>query len=383
MPTPNAPAITRLQLHNFRNYTSLDVGPQARLVALTGDNGAGKTNLLEAISLLTPGRGLRRAEFADLARHESAGGWAVAAEIEGPQGAIHLGTGAEPDETGRKCRVERASVASAQSFAEHLRITWLTPDQDGLFRGSAGDRRRYVDRLVLAVNPEHGSRVSMLERALRNRNRLLDEARPDASWLSAIEREVAEVAIAVAAARAEAISRLSRLILETRHDASAFPHAVIFLKGDLETRLIAEPATAVEDWYRAVLRDNRARDAASGRTLVGPNATDLLVHHGPKGIAAEQASTGEQKALLIGLVVAHARLVHEMSGMVPVMLLDEIAAHLDPKRRQALYGLLTELGGQVWMTGTEPAAFEGLGERGLVLRVSSGMVSPCAASTVA
>ncbi len=366
--------IRRLRLHDFRNYAALDLTLDSQLVALVGDNGAGKTNLLEAVSLLTPGRGLRRAEFADLARNGGAGGWAVSAEIDGALGSAQLGTGSEPGEPGRKCRVDREPVSSAQAFADHLRVVWLTPDLDGLFRASAGERRRFVDRLVLAVDPAHGARVNALERALRSRNRLLEDFGAEPAWLTAIEHEAAEIAVAVAAARRETVTRLAGLIEAGRSDASPFPHATIALEGELESRLAGDAAGQVEDWYRAALRDNRGRDRAAGRTLIGPNTSDLVVFHGPKAMAAALCSTGEQKALLIGLVLAHARLVTAMSGMAPVVLLDEIAAHLDPHRRVALYGMLAALAGQVWMTGTEAAAFEGLGDEGAVLTVASGGV---------
>jgi DNA replication and repair protein RecF len=368
-------AIRQLRLTDFRNYATLDITVSGRLVALAGDNGAGKTNLLEALSLLSPGRGLRRGEFASLPRDGGAGGWAVSAESDGALGEARLGTGSDPGDPARKCRIDRAAVSSAQAFAEHLRVIWLTPDMDGLFRASAGERRRFVDRLVLAVDPAHGSRVNALEKALRNRNRLLEDFDADPIWLAAIEQEAAEIAVAVAAARRETVERLAAQIAAGRDDASPFPHAAIVLDGELENRLATEPASTVEDWYRAALNANRGRDRAAGRTLIGPNASDLRVAHGPKAMPAALCSTGEQKALLIGLVLAHARLVKAMSGMAPLVLLDEIAAHLDPARRVALYQVLAELGGQVWMTGTEPAAFAGLGEDGVVLHVAHGCVA--------
>jgi DNA replication and repair protein RecF len=353
--------IRRLILSAFRNYAALDLAVDAQVVALIGDNGAGKTNILEAISLLSPGRGLRRADFADIRRQGSPSGFAVSVLLEGPHGEVQLGAGHEPSNgPSRMCRIDREPVGSAAAFADHCRVLWLTPDNDGLFRGPAGDRRRFMDRLVLAVDAAHGGRVNALEKALRSRNRLLEEDRPDAAWLDAVEREAAEIAVAVAAARRETVSRLSALAAEGSDPLSPFPYAALAVEGDVEAALAHETALAVEEWYRGVLRDNRWRDKAAGRTLIGPNGADLLVRHGPKDMPADLCSTGEQKALLIGLMLAHARLVRQMAGIPPLLLLDEVAAHLDPRRRGALFVQLEALGGQVWLTGTDAALFDGL-----------------------
>ena len=372
------PRLSRLQLQDFRNYGALDFQIDGDIVAFAGENGAGKTNLLEAMSFLAPGRGLRRADLAEASRIGGAGGWAVAATIETADGEIAMGTGLEPGEPSRKYRLDRATIASATRFSEHVRIIWLTPAQDGLFSGTAGERRRYLDRLVLAVDPSHGSRVNALERALRNRNRLLEDERYDPAWASAIEREIAETGVAVSAARFETIARLGALIERHRNDDALFPHATIALDGEIETRAGTEPAAETEDWFRTRLRETRTRDRAAGRTLTGPQTCDLKVRHGPKDMPAERASTGEQKALLIGLMLAQARLVEEMSGIAPVMLMDEVAAHLDPLRRRALYERLAALGGQVFMTGTDAALFEGLGAASLVLDVGNGRLKAIA-----
>jgi DNA replication and repair protein RecF len=369
-----AARICRLNLSNFRSYRAAGLTVAADLVVLTGANGAGKTNLIEAISFLAPGRGLRRATLEEAAFAEGDGSWAVAAEIEGGLGLATLGTGIEPPAEGtapvRRCRVDREPVGSANAFADHLRVIWLTPAMDRLFAGPASERRRFLDRLVLTVDAEHGSRVAALERSLRSRNRLLEEPRPDPHWLDAVEHETAEVAVAVAAGRADTVRRL-QTALAARRDA-AFPWADIALDGVLEALLPDRPAVEVEDRYRAVLKDNRGRDAAAGRTLEGPHLSDLRVAHGPKGIAAAAASTGEQKALLIGLILAHAGLVAEMTGFAPVLLLDEVVAHLDPQRRAALYDALARLGAQVWMTGADPAVFAEVAGRAAVFQVSPG-----------
>ena len=373
-----ATCITRLILQDFRSYPLLDLSTSKRLVALAGENGAGKTNLIEALSLFTPGRGLRRAEQTDMLRH-GAESFAVSVMLDGEGGEHRLGTGLSDAGPGprqaRACRIDGAPVGSAAAFAEYVRVVWLTPDLDGLFRGPPGDRRRFLDRLVLAVDSRHGARVNALERVLRSRNRLLDEG-TNGAWLDALEKELAELGIAVAAARAETVARLDAELFGKRDEASPFPFARLSLTGEFDNLLATLPAVDAEDSYRAALRDGRARDAAAGRTLFGPQASDLAVRHGPKDLPAETCSTGEQKALLLGLVLAHARLVRAMSGIAPALLLDEVAAHLDPRRRAALFGALEALGGQVWMTGADPTLFADLGDRADRFLVTPGRVDP-------
>jgi len=374
--------IRRLTLTNFRSYHAAQIEVGAGLVVLTGPNGAGKTNLIEAISFLAPGRGLRRAPVQDVAFSEGDGSWAASADVEGALGLATLGTGIEPQAAedavlARKCRIDREPVASASAFADHLRVIWLIPAMDGLFNGPASERRRFLDRLVLAVDAEHGSRVNALERSLRSRNRLLEDARPDPHWLDAIEHETAELAVAVTALRVETVNRLQAALAARQGrngPASAFPAAEIALAGWMEQLVPLHPAVEIEDRYRAVLRDHRSRDAAAGRTLDGPHLADLGVIHAGKGIAAADASTGEQKALLIGLVLAHAGLLTEMSGFAPVLLLDEVIAHLDPSRRAALYAELDMLGAQAWLTGADAAAFAEIEARADVLEVRPGQI---------
>jgi DNA replication and repair protein RecF len=370
--------VFRLTLTNFRNYHSASLAIGEGTVVLVGPNGAGKTNLLEAISFLAPGRGLRRATLEDVAFAEGDGSWAVSAEIEGALGLATLGTGierqAEEDGTSaRKFRVDREPVTSAAAFADHLRVVWLVPSMDGLFTGAPSERRRFLDRLVLAVDPDHGRRVNALERALRSRNRLLEDPRPDPHWLDAVEHETAELAVAIAGLRVETVRRLEG-VLTTRKDA-AFPPAGIALEGWMEKLIPAHPAGEIEERYRAVLRDSRARDAAAGRTLDGPHLTDLAVRYAQKNIPAADASTGEQKALLIGLVLAHARLIADMIGTAPVLLLDEVVAHLDPGRRAALQVELAQLGTQVWMTGADPALFAEISGDANIIEVNSGRLA--------
>jgi DNA replication and repair protein RecF len=370
--------VRRLMLRDFRSYAALDLALDGSLIVFWGENGAGKTNLIEALSLFAPGRGLRRAELSACVRAGAANGFAISVEVEDDGASTQLGVGLEPAGDGapeRLNRIDRAPVASARAFADHLRLVWLTPSMDSLFAGPASERRRFLDRLVLALDPSHGGRVGQFERALRGRNRLLEEGARNASWLDAIEREAAELGVAVAAARVECVNRLQGLIALDRDEASPFPWADLTLEGEVEALAAQNPALAAEDRYRALLRDNRGRDAAAGRALVGPHLADLAVAHGPKGAPASQSSTGEQKALLVGLVLAHARLVAEMSGLAPLALLDEVAAHFDPRRRAALFDALERVGAQVFVTGADPAAFAELGDRARLFEVVPGRVA--------
>jgi DNA replication and repair protein RecF len=368
--------IARLTLNNFRSYRMAQVAFGVAPVVLVGPNGAGKTNLLEAISFLSPGRGLRRATLDAVAATEGDGSWAVAAEVEGALGLATLGTGmAAPgpmrDGEARKCRIDREPVGSAGAFLAHLNIVWLVPAMDGLFTGPAAERRRFLDRLALAVDAGHATRVNGLERSLRARNRLLDEPAPNAQWLDAVEHETAELAVAVAAGRREAVRRLGQA-LAARRANDLFPAATVALGGWMEDALDGASAVEVEDRYRAVLAANRPRDAAAGRTLDGPHLSDLHVTHAAKGIAAADASTGEQKALLIGLVLAQADLVATLTGHPPVLLLDDVVAYLDPARRHTLYDRLDGLGAQVFMTGADPATFTDSADRAGMFEIAPG-----------
>lgn len=368
--------ILTLKLSNFRSYRQASLNLEGKSALFLGPNGAGKTNILEAVSFLTPGRGLRRATLDDVAATEGDGSWAVAAEIEGALGRAMLGTGIEApsdDESSlRKSRIDREPVSSASAFAEHLRVIWLTPEMDGLFLGPGSERRRFLDRLVLAIDAEHAARVNALDRALRSRNRLLEEQNFDAKWMDAIEHEVAELAIAVAAARAETVKRLATEIESSRDVESGFPTAQIALDGEIERALEIESATEVEERYREKLRENRPRDRVAGRTLEGPHRSDLIVLHQEKAIEAARASTGERKALLVGLILSHARLVTSMHGFAPVVLLDDVAAFLDADRRAALFAALENLGAQVLVTGVDESAFSALDPSAIRFRVSPG-----------
>jgi DNA replication and repair protein RecF len=361
-------ALTSLKLTAFRNYAALSLHLDGRSVVLAGPNGAGKTNLLEAVSFLSPGRGLRSAALEAVARHGSDGAWAVAATVENRAGPVDLGTGValgpEGPEPRRTLRVNHAPARSTDALLEHVRVLWLTPTMDGLFIGPASERRQFLDRAVLAIDRAHGTRVNAFEKAMRGRNRLLAEDGPDANsaWLDAIETEMAELGVAIAAARREWASLIAGLIA-ANEKASAFPYAEITLEGVIEHHLDGHPASVAEDLYRAELAGSRPLDARAGRTLSGPHRSDLRVRHGPKHVAAETCSTGEQKALLIGLTLAQARLAAQITGETPIVLLDEVAAHLDAERRAALFDALEALGCQAFMTGTDLDVFAPLGER--------------------
>jgi DNA replication and repair protein RecF len=311
------------------------------------------------------------------------GGFAIHARLDGPFGECEIGTGTlasgpeEAESGARRVRINGAPAKSAEEMLEWLRVVWLTPSMDGLFTGPAGDRRRFLDRLVLAIDPAHGKRTLDYERAMRGRNRLLAEGRMDESWLGAIELQMAETGVAIAAARGELV-RLASAMIERLPDDSAFPKADLALAGTLEEQIGERPAVEIEEWLRGELAAGRIRDRAAGRTLDGPQRADFLVRHRPKAMPAALCSTGEQKALLVGIVLAHARLTGEMAGMTPILLLDEIAAHFDQHRRAALFDILEELGCQVFMTGTEPALFSALKGKAQFLTVASGTVTESA-----
>jgi DNA replication and repair protein RecF len=348
--------VSRLNLTDFRSYASASLAPGPGFVLLYGDNGAGKTNLLEAVSLLTPGRGLRGAALSDMARSAGPGGFAIAAKL----GEVDIGTGTLATAPERRQVRINGAPASVNALGEWLSILWLTPAMDRLFTGSAGDRRRFLDRLVLALDPAHAHHATRYDAAMRARNKLLVDEQPDAAWLDSLELAMAEHGAVIAEARARSVAALDRRLADAPDDA--FARAALSLEGWNGADLVAS------------LRANRARDAAAGRTTEGPHRQDLAVVHRGKQIAADRCSTGEQKALLLGLVLAHAELVAERRGEPPILLLDEVAAHLDPKRRAALFDRLGGRG-QVWMTATEASLFEGVGEASRYL-VQPGQIIP-------
>lgn len=354
-----AAALTRVTLTDFRCYAAATIAPGPGFVVLTGDNGAGKTNILEAVSLLAPGRGLRAAPLNEMARKGSAGGFSISAQMND----IDLGTGTIPTAPERRIVRINNATASATALSEWLSIVWLTPAQDRLFSEAPGERRRFLDRLVLALNPGHAHHSTRYEAAMRQRNRLLADERPDPDWLSALELAMAEHGAVIAESRASLVTALATRI--AADPDSVFARAGLSLTGWDGGDLARDLAIS------------RPRDAAAGRTLIGPHRQDLTVVHLTKAQPAAQSSTGEQKALLLGIILAHADLVAEAAGRRPVLLLDEVAAHLDPSRRTALFERLDSGGGQVWMTGTETALFTGVGAAATRIHVSHGRVEPC------
>ena len=379
----NSAWVERLALTNFRNYESAELIVTAAPIVLLGNNGAGKTNLLEAVSLLAPGQGLRRAPYPELARENANGDWAVAARLITGEGPIEIGTGLQPQsgaaaQSGRIVRINGAAQSGSGALAEIADMVWLTPSMDGLFSGPAGDRRRFLDRMILCFDPAYRTRAAQFERAMRQRNRLLEDGVREGSRFAGLERVMAETGVAIAAVREEAVSGLIATISARRADNpdSPFPWADISLDGAIEQMLRNRPAIDVEDAYADMLARGRERDRAANRTLDGPHRTDLNVAHGPKGQAAKLCSTGEQKALLTGLVLAHAQMLSRRRERgPPILLLDEIAAHLDDLRRAALFTEILSLGLQAWMTGTDAHAFSSLRERATFCLVQEGKIS--------
>lgn len=380
--------VERLALTNFRSYSSVTVETNAAPQVICGPNGAGKTNLLEAISLLSPGQGLRRQPFGELARAGGDGSFAVAARAHTLAGVADIGTGLlregsgrtqerSNERTGRLVRIDGVAQSGSGILADYLEIVWVTPAMDGLFTGSGGERRRFLDRLILCFDPAYRTIAGRFERAMTSRNRLLGDGVRDHSQLSGFERVMAEAGVAVAAARIEAVTAMADAIARrrARDHNSAFPWSGLRLEGGLEDDLARMPALEAEDAYARTLRDTRERDRAAGRTLDGPHRSDLLVIHGPKDLPARLCSTGEQKALLLGLVLAHAGLLTDrQEGASPILLLDEITAHLDAERRSALFEEILHLGAQAWMTGTDVSAFESLNARAAFWQVEEGAV---------
>lgn len=371
--------VRSLKLTDFRNYARAELELDARPVVLAGDNGAGKTNLLEAVSLLGPGHGLRGRPYEELCRKDGTGGFAVAARVVSRGDEVEIGTGLAAAEheagAGRTVRIA-GKDRSAGALAEYVNLVWLIPAMDGLFTGSASERRRFLDRLVLAVDPKMRSPLGRYDRAMRQRNRLFQMREGSRALFEGLEEQMAEAGVAIAAARLDATGRLAGLIERMREERGEgpFPWAQVALEGRLEAALATRSATEVEDAYRAILEEGRERDRAASRALEGPHLSDLIVTHGPKEAPAAQCSSGEQKALLVGLILAKAELIKALEGIPPLVLLDEVAAHLDEARREALFGQILALKCQAWMTGTDRDLFAPLAEDAQIFGVNRGMI---------
>lgn len=369
--------LERLVLTDFRGYASLTWRPAGRIAVLFGPNGSGKTNLLEAISLLVPGRGLRAARTADLARRDGPGGWAVAGRFQTLHGPTDIGTGSAPDGLSdrRVFRLDGQTPRGQAEISARAAMVWLTPQMDRLFQEGLSGRRRFLDRLVWALEPGHAREINAHDTAMQGRNRLLAEGRLDRAWLAGLEEQMARHAVAATASRLAMVARLNAHAAEQPAEG-AFPAARIDLGCPIAERLGRQPALAVEDWLRAELAANRGRDARAGTTAMGAHRCDMLLSDARSGTPAALASTGEQKALLVGLILAHAELVTEARGFAPMLLLDEPAVHLDPARRQTLWETLARLPAQTLLTGTDADTFEALAGRAEMLRVGGGRLIP-------
>lgn len=372
------PCLMRLLLQDFRSYARLDQTLGARLVVVMGANGVGKTNLLEAISLLSPGRGLRSARSAELARHngEAPLSWAVAGHFETAAGPVVIGTGAQAGQDRRSFRLDGGPVRHQAEVSRHSAALWLTPQMDRLFQEGTSGRRRFLDRLVWSLEPAHARDVTAHDSAMSQRNRLLAEGRRDPAWLAALEDRMARHAVAAVASRQATTARLNEVL--ARGVAGAFPIARLDLACPIAEALAEQPALAVEEALRAGLAADRARDAAAGGARQGAHRTDLRLTLLPQGTPAELCSTGEQKALLVSIVLAQVALVAGHRGFAPLLLLDEVAAHLDPARRAALFDALLELPAQCFLTGTEAAPFAALQGHAQFLEAIPGALRPAA-----
>lgn len=367
--------IRTLKLHNFRSYDQLNIDNIGRkFVVLYGKNGAGKTNILEAISLLVPGRGLRNIRTYDAQKHDTADPWAVSATLNTPYGDTKIGTGPERTTGKRIVKINGEKAASQNALVEHLSCVWLTPQMDGLFLGSSSERRRFLDRLIFAFDRSHTGRLTRYNKAMASRSKLLREGKTDPAWLRGIEMDMAETGVAIAAARVDMVNRLSEMVARDIHDK--FPRALLKIKGFLEDSLSEHvPALEIEEQFKTQLAESRGVDMLTGGAALGPHKSDLEVYYADKNMPAAQSSTGEQKALLVGIVLAHAQLLKAEHGQVPILLFDEIAAHLDESRCAALYDILDRLEAQVWLTGTDLDLFYPIQKKATVFGIEESQIT--------
>ncbi|MDX1974247.1 MAG: DNA replication/repair protein RecF [Rickettsiales bacterium] len=370
--------LTSLSLQGFRNYTAARITLDKRPVVLAGRNGAGKTNVLEAISLLTPGRGLRRAKLADLdtiQQQATASNWAVAATVHGIQGEVKIGTGRDPEslETDKRTvRIDGKTLRSQAELGRHVAMIWLTPQMEQLFNDGNSAQRKFLDRLVYSFDTEHASRMNEYEYAMRERNRLLQNGEGNAPWLDALEQSMAETACAIASARLQAISSINHAIMRSTLN---FPKAHLSISGIAEDRLFEdEPAITVEEALKRHWHHARRDDAIAGRTLAGVHRSELTITHIEKAMPAESCSTGEQKAVLLSIILAQARAAALWKGLIPLILLDEVISHLDSIRKLELFEEICQIGAQTWMTGTDVTLFADLHNKAQYFQVADGQI---------
>ena len=371
-------SVASLSLNHFRNYTQMRVETGASPVVLTGRNGAGKTNILEALSLLMPGRGLRRAKIAELSNQkEKALPWSIATVLQGTQGEVRIGTGRDPeggeDSDRRIVKIDGRLSRGQAELAEHVAMTWLTPQMEQVFQEGASAGRKFLDRLVFSFDGGHASRVSAYEHAMRERNRILSMPNADGRWLDSLEKTMAENAASIASSRINAAEHIGHQI---QASPLTFPKAGLSVQGFVEDMLQeGQPAVAAEEAFQRALAAHRAQDSVAGRTLLGTHRSELIVTHLEKGMPAASCSTGEQKALLLSVILAQARAGATSHGVVPMVLLDEVVAHLDSTRRLELFEEICQIGAQVWMTGTDASLFTGLEGRAQFFKVNDGMIN--------
>lgn len=370
--------VETLKLHNFRCYDQAQLKElRSGLIVLHGPNGAGKTNVLEALSILSPGRGLRSAKVTEIqSTTPDSTPWAVSATITNNYGSVQVGTGLDPAKGKRLIRINGENARGQSALAEHLACIWLTPQMDRLFLESSRERRKFLDRMVFAFDPSHSGRVTRYENAMRQRSKILQEGKADPAWLDGLEKQMAETAIAIAAARLDFTQRLQQAC--NAQDHTHFPRATLKAKGTLEGLLQRTPALETEDIFKAQLNNSRGVDMLTGGAATGPHKSDLGVRYTEKNMPADQCSTGEQKALLIGMIIAHAQLINSERGAPPILLLDEVAAHLDEHRRSALYDILHDLKAQTWLTGTDHNLFTAIHNNAQFFEIKDSKVKAAA-----
>ena len=370
--------LTHLSLYNFRCYEQGHLNDvSSGLVVLHGANGAGKTNILEAVSMFSPGRGLRGASTTTMQRQDARDSWAVAAKIMTKGGEVKLGTGMDLATKRRLVRVNGVDAKSQKALTDYLSCLWLTPQMDRLFLDGPSARRRFFDRLVFAYDAGHAGRLTRYENAMRERSRLLQDAgdHADPAWLAGLETQMAQTGVAIAAARLEFVQNLQGYCDQAAQGEEAFfPKAQMEMRGTVEELLQRSPAVEVEQMLAYQLAQSRRQDALMGGAVTGPHKSDMAVTYAARLMPADQCSTGEQKALLIGIVLAHGRMMAAEKGLAPIMLLDEVVAHLDEGRRKSLFDLLLDLGGQVWMTGTDPVLFETIAQKAQFFHVEEAKI---------